>query len=70
MACVGSKKQAVQTVPENLVGHLLTPEYLGKYPTARLFGYARVSTTDQILDVQLEKLREAGVPSDGASLRW
>lgn len=60
-----SKKQEIQTVPENRAGHLLTPAYLEKYPTARLFGYARVSTDEQSIDMQVTRLIEAGVrPAD------
>lgn len=55
------KKQPVQSADFAAQSQLLTGEHLEKHPTARLFGYARVSTEDQILDVQLEKLREAGV---------
>jgi len=56
-----SQKQPVQSVGFTNQPRLLTSEHLEKYPTARLFGYARVSTEDQILDVQIEKLLEVGV---------
>lgn len=45
----------------NTVSTAIDADHLEKYPHARLFGYARVSTEEQVLDVQLDKLREAGV---------
>lgn len=56
-----SKKQAEQSRPENPGARLLTPEHLRKYPKARLMGYARVSTDDQSIDMQVTRLIEAGV---------
>lgn len=37
-------------------------------PTGRLVGYARVSTQDQSVDMQIDALRRAGVPDD--NLWW
>lgn len=57
-----SKKQVEHRIPPGSIGEqLLNSDYLEKWPYARLFGYARVSTEDQVLDVQVTKLREAGV---------
>lgn len=54
--------KAIPTTPG--FAQLLTPDHLENWPYARLFDYARVSTEEQILDVQLDKLREAGVQKE------
>jgi len=56
-----SRKQPEQSVPEMNRARLLTPEHLRKYPKARLMGYARVSTDEQSIDMQVTRLIEAGV---------
>lgn len=59
-----SKKLVVQEAVQNLAAQLLTPEYLEKWPHARVMGYARVSTEEQVLDVQIDKLIAAGVKEE------
>lgn len=60
-----SKKQTEQTANLGSLVQLLTPEHLRKYPKARLMGYARVSTDEQSIDMQVTRLIEAGVkPAD------
>lgn len=58
---MASRKHITQTAPESQAVRLLTPEHLRKYPKARLIGYARVSTEDQSIDMQVTRLVEAGV---------
>lgn len=60
-----SKKHPEQSVPKSRADLLLTPEHLEKFPCARVMGYARVSTDEQSIDMQVTRLLEAGVkPAD------
>lgn len=59
-----SEKQTVQSAPPTLAAQLLTQDHLQKFPHARLMGYARVSTEEQLLDVQIDKMKEAGVQDE------
>lgn len=56
-----SKKQPEQSGPESARARLLTPEHLRKFHKARLMGYARISTDEQSIDMQVTRLIEAGV---------
>lgn len=56
-----STKQPERNRPQNPGARLLTPEHLRKHPKARLMGYARVSTDEQSIDMQVTRLIEAGV---------
>jgi|SRR6478752_1333716 len=56
-----SIKQTGQIVPQSPKHPLLTEEHLRKYPKARLMGYARVSTDEQSIDMQVTRLIEAGL---------
>lgn len=65
MTYQSSRKQAGHFIPESPADLLLTKEHLGKNPSARLMGYARVSTEEQSIDMQVTRLLEAGVkPAD------